>query len=54
MVIKNIQGLHGINKISVKYIELDRSRNKGIYLIKVKKGIFNVHSRLMNNWSTKY
>jgi hypothetical protein len=41
-----MQGSRDINKSPVKYIDLDQSRNKGIYLIKFKNYIFNVHSRL--------
>jgi len=33
----NMQGSCGINKSQVKYIDLDQSRYKDIYLIKVKK-----------------
>jgi len=44
--LKNMQGLRDINKSPVKYIDLDQSRNKDIYLIKFKNCIYNVHSRL--------
>jgi len=38
-IIKNMQGTSDMNKCLVKYIDLDQSKNKGIYMIKVKKDL---------------